>query len=80
MLRYDYSDFEADPIENLPESVDEDFLRLCYGDDIVAWIPKFNETTVARAGGLTIFEEPPGTGKTSLLTQMIRELEKTHVF
>jgi ATPase family protein associated with various cellular activities (AAA) len=80
MLRYDYTDFEADPIENLPESVDEDFLRLCYGDDIVAWIAKFNETTVARAGGLTIFEGPPGTGKTSLLTQMIRELEKTHVF
>lgn len=80
MLRYDYGDFEADPIENLPESVDEDFLRLCYGDDIVAWIAKFSETTVERAGGLTIFEGPPGTGKTSLLTQMIRELEKTHVF
>lgn len=80
MLRYDYNEFEADPIENLPESVDAEFLRLCYGDDIGAWIAKFHETTVARAGGLTIFEGPPGTGKTSLITQMIHELAKTHVF
>jgi ATPase family protein associated with various cellular activities (AAA) len=80
MLRYDYSDFSADPIDNLPEAVDDHFLRLCYGDDVVAWIAQFGETTLARAGGLTIFEGPPGTGKTSLLTQMIRRLEKTHVF
>ena len=80
MLRYDYNEFEADPIDNLPEPVDDDVLRLFYGDDIVAWIAKFRETTTGRAGGLTIFEGPPGTGKTSLLTQMIRGLEKTHVF
>jgi len=80
MLRYDYSEIEADPVDNLPESLDAEFLRLCYGEDIVTWIEKFHETTIAHAGGLTIFEGPSGTGKTSLITQMINELEKTHVF
>jgi hypothetical protein len=80
MLRYDYSDISADPIENLPEAVTDDFLRLCYGEDILEWTASFAEKTVARAGGLTIFDGPPGTGKTSLITQMIRRLEKTHVF
>src|SRR3954469_8304139 len=80
MLRYDCGEFTADPIENLPEPVTDEFLRLCYGDDILRWIESFHEKTVSRAGGLTIFDGPPGTGKTSLITQMIRRLEKTHVF
>jgi hypothetical protein len=80
MLRHECGDFTADPVENLPEAVDDDFLRLCYGDDILEWLSGFEERTVERAGGLTIFEGPPGTGKTSLLTQMVRRLEKTHVF
>lgn len=80
MLRHDCSDFSADPIENVPEAVTDDFLRLCYGEDILIWINRFGEKTLARAGGLTIFDGPPGTGKTSLITQMIRRLEQTHVF
>lgn len=80
MLRYDCSEIEADPIENLPEAVTDDFLRLCYGEDILEWVAKFAEKTVERAGGLTIFDGPPGTGKTSLISEMIRRLEKTHVF
>jgi hypothetical protein len=80
MLRCDYSEFSADPIENVPEAVTDDFLHLCYGEDILDWIAEFTEKTVTRAGGLTIFDGPPGTGKTSLITQMIRRLEKTHVF
>ena len=80
MLRYDSCEIEADPIENLPEAVTDDFLRLCYGEDILNWVATFAEKTAARAGGLTIFDGPPGTGKTSLISQMIRRLEKTHVF
>ncbi len=80
MLRHDGGDFSADPIENLPEAVTDDFLRLCYGNDILTWITSFGERTLARAGGLTIFDGPPGTGKTSLITQMIRRLEQTHIF
>jgi hypothetical protein len=80
MLRYDFSDISADPIENLPEAVTDTFLRLCYGEDILEWIGDFAEKTTSRAGGLTIFDGPPGTGKTSLISEMIRRLEKTHVF
>jgi hypothetical protein len=80
MLRYDYSSFSADPIENLPDSVNDDFLQLCYGDDIIDWVAQFRERTLERAGGLTILDGPPGTGKTSLISQMIRRLEQTHVF
>ena len=79
-MRYDSCEIEADPIENLPEAVTDDFLRLCYGEDILDWVATFAEKTAARAGGLTIFDGPPGTGKTSLISQMIRRLEKTHVF
>jgi len=80
MLRHDSCDISADPIENLPEAVPDDFLRLCYGEDILDWVARFAEKTVSRASGLTIFDGPPGTGKTSLISQMIRRLEKTHVF
>ncbi|HVF70151.1 MAG TPA: AAA family ATPase [Chthoniobacterales bacterium] len=80
MLRYDSCDISADPIENLPEAVTDEFLRLCYGEGILEWVAGFAERTVSRAGGLTIFDGPPGTGKTSLISQMIRRLEKTHVF
>jgi hypothetical protein len=80
MLRQDCGEFSADPIENLPEAVTDDFLKLCYGEDIMDWVTQFGEKTLSRPGGLTIFDGPPGTGKTSLVTQMIRRLEKTHVF
>ena len=40
----------------------------------------FAATTRARPGGLTIPEGPPGTGKTSLLTQLMHRLAATHLF
>lgn len=80
MLRMEYGEFTADPIESLPEAVTDDFLQMCYGDDVIQWITSFGEKTLERAGGLTILDGPPGTGKTSLITQMIRRLENTHVF
>lgn len=80
MMRVDCGDIEADAIDNIPEAVSDDFLRLCYGDDILPWVTAFGEKTLSRAGGLTIFDGPPGTGKTSLITQMIWRLQKTHVF
>ena len=80
MLRFDSGDFSTDRIEGLPEAVDDDFLRLCYGDDVLAWTGRFAETTSARPGGITILEGAPGTGKTSLLTQLMHRFAATHVF
>lgn len=80
MLRLDCGEFTADPIDHLPEAVDDQFLELCYGGDILDWINTFRERTIATTGGLTILDGPPGTGKTSLITQMIRRLDATHVF
>ncbi len=80
MLRYDAGSFTADPIENLPDAVDDEFLRLAYGDDVVPWVDTFTTRTKERQNGLTILEGPPGTGKTSLVSEMIRRLRTTHLF
>jgi len=80
MLRYDYSEFLAERVEHVPDDPGNEFLRLCYGSDIDSWIEQFTERTTGRAGGLTILEGPPGTGKTSLVSVMIRRLEKSHAF
>jgi hypothetical protein len=80
MLRFDCGEFFAERIENVPDDPGDDFLRLCYGEDILSWMGQFNERTSARAGGLTILEGAPGTGKTSLLSVMMRRLARSHVF
>ena len=80
MLRYDSSDLSAEPIMKLPDPATDDFLGLCYGGDVIPWIDSFRTGTQARPGGLTIFDGPPGTGKTSLIAEMVRRMEQTHVF
>jgi hypothetical protein len=80
MLRYDYNEFLAERVEHVPDDPGDEFLQLCYGADIDAWIAQFTERTTGRPGGLTILEGPPGTGKTSLISVMMRRHEKTHVF
>jgi hypothetical protein len=80
MLRYESNDFTADAIDNLPDPVDDEFLRLAYGDDALPWVEAFASRTRERQGGLTILEGPPGTGKTSLVSEMIRRLRDTHLF
>jgi hypothetical protein len=80
MLRYECGDFYTQKVEHLPEDPGDDVLRLCYGDDIVAWLQRFREQTCERPGGLSILEGPPGTGKTSLVGLMIRRFVDTHVF
>lgn len=80
MLRYDSSSFTADAIEDLPDAVDDEFLRLAYGDDVLPWVETFSARTRERQCGLTILEGPPGTGKTSLVSEMIRRLHDTHLF
>lgn len=80
MLRLEDGDLSCERVENLPSRSDDDFLRLCYGDDITVWMESFSETTVSRTGGFTLLDGPPGTGKTSLIAQMVLRLSATHVF
>ncbi len=80
LLRLETGDLSTDRIDSLPEAVGDDILRLCYGDDVLAWTERFAATTCARPGGITILEGPPGTGKTSLLTELMHRLAATHVF
>lgn len=80
MLRHDDGELSCERVENLPPRCDDEFLRLCHGDDITGWIDSFSETTLSRTGGFTLLDGPPGTGKTSLITQLILRLSATHVF
>jgi hypothetical protein len=80
MLRRDGSDISADAISNVPDALCDEFIRLAYGDDAAAWMDTFTQRTRSRTGGLTILEGPPGTGKTSLVSEMIRRLRETHMF
>jgi hypothetical protein len=80
MLRHDCDEFRTERVEHVPDDPGDEFLQLCYGADIDAWLGQFTDRTTARAGGLTILQGPPGTGKTSLVSVMVRRLEKTHVF
>jgi hypothetical protein len=80
MLRHDSGSYTADAIENLPDALDDEFLRLAYGEDALPWVAGFSTRTRERQSGLTILEGPPGTGKTSLVSEMIRRLRTTHLF
>jgi hypothetical protein len=80
MLRYEDSEFLTERVEQVADEPGDEFLQLCYGQDIDLWLEQFADRTTKRPGGLTILEGPPGTGKTSLLSIMMRRLDKSHVF
>ena len=80
MLRREDGDITAEAITNMPDALSDEFVRLAYGDDAAAWVDSFTKRTRSRTGGLTILEGPPGTGKTSLVSELIRRLRETHLF
>lgn len=80
MLRHDSGDISCEKVENLPGRSEDEFMRLCYGQDITTWIDSFRDTTISRTGGITLLDGPPGTGKTSLITQLVLRLSETHAF
>ena len=55
-------------------------LDLYYGDDFPQWHEKFVETIMGRRSGLSLFEGPPGTGKTSYMRMLMVKLAATHRF
>lgn len=80
MLRRDGSEIATDAIRNMPDALSDEFIDLAYGDDAREWMDSFTRRTQERTGGLSILEGPPGTGKTSLVSELIRRLRKTHMF
>ena len=81
MLREDCGEgFSIEKVLNKAPALDEESLQLCYGADSPAWIADFAKNTLAKSGGITILDGPPGTGKSTLIAELVRRLYKTHVF
>jgi hypothetical protein len=55
-------------------------LHLFYGDDFEDWMAEFLGLVSSKTSGLSIFEGPPGTGKTSFLRHLMGRLKESHRF
>jgi len=80
MLRKDGDSFSIEKIVNKSPTMDEESLQICYGTDAPAWVTDFARNTQAKSGGITILDGPPGTGKSTLIAELMRRLYQTHVF
>jgi SpoVK/Ycf46/Vps4 family AAA+-type ATPase len=80
MLRKDNDSFSIEKIVNKSAALDEESLQICYGTDSPAWVSDFAKNTQAKSGGITILDGPPGTGKSTLIAELMRRLYQTHVF
>jgi hypothetical protein len=80
MLRKDCDSFSIEKIVNKSAALDEESLQICYGADSPAWVSDFAKNTQAKSGGITILDGPPGTGKSTLIAELMRQLYQTHVF
>jgi hypothetical protein len=80
MLRKNSDGFSIEKINNKLDQLDEESLRICYGNDSLAWVADFAKDTQGKSGGITILDGPPGTGKSTLIAELMRRLYKTHVF
>lgn len=72
-------DTEAVALDDKEVTSDED-LTLYYGDAFGSWHEQFSEKLSTLKRGLSIFDGPPGTGKTSYLRHLMRELKDSHRF
>ena len=80
MLRKNSDGFSIEKIDNKSSQLDEESLKICYGTDSPAWVTEFAQNTQAKSGGITILDGPPGTGKSTLIAELMRRLYKSHVF
>jgi SpoVK/Ycf46/Vps4 family AAA+-type ATPase len=60
--------------------MDDEGMHLCYGSDSIQWVNDFSRQTQTKSGGITILDGPAGTGKSTLIAQLMRRLYQTHVF
>jgi len=74
MLRKDGNDFSTEKVMNTSASMDDESMQLCYGSDSLPWVNDFEKQTMDKSGGITILDGPPGTGKSTLIAQLMRRL------
>jgi hypothetical protein len=55
-------------------------LDLYYGEGFPEWSDSFLGILSQKKGGISLFEGPPGTGKTSFLRHAMHQLKRTHRF
>ena len=82
LIRRDkYDTFACEDVA-LPDQteLESDAFRLFYPGDAEAWHLRFIESLKQKRCGLSILEGVPGTGKTTYLRYLIRELEASHHF
>ncbi len=61
-------------------ALDTETLALHYGPEFPGWHETFVQSLRERPTGLSIFDGPPGTGKTSYLRHVMAELKESHRF
>jgi len=62
------------------EPLSREDLSLHYGEDFVPWHEQLVGKLTTLKRGLSIFDGPPGTGKTSYIRQLMRQLKDSHRF
>jgi hypothetical protein len=72
-------DTESVPLQDR-NKLDETKMDLFYGEGFSEKNEAFIDFLQTQRSGLTIFEGPPGTGKTSYIRHLIGQLHKTHRF
>jgi hypothetical protein len=60
--------------------LDSGDLDLFYGDGFSDWSGSYLGILAEKKGGLALLEGPPGTGKTSFLRHLMRQLKDSHRF
>lgn len=81
IINTSYGSLRAERVEVVVDAApQEGNLDLFYGEEFPEWHDEFVQTLVDRRSGLSLFEGPPGTGKTSYLRMLMVKLAASHRF
>jgi hypothetical protein len=72
MLRKDGDSMSIEKVLNTSALLDDESMQLTYGSDSLKWMEEFSVQTKTKIGGISILDGPPGTGKSTLIAQLMR--------